>query len=442
MKKIYLIGISGLVFTSAFNQSVSVPTNKKGIEKSLGGSHDFLKKNNNSYSRAADISRWVSYEDAYSAYMGTSYSLTSMANGAVVNGIDVHMLSGGVVDTAFLYGAYSLLDLGGTYYSATYLPTFDVYTDLTIDSVFSAINYQKFDNSTIDTAVIRVATPSLNQMNQVYTYTAPYHTHPYTLDTLNWLAVTYNVSSKKINNTVAEYKVPLTPAYLSNVANWVNGTDSTWIAINMDVNDVITNHGGRLAIEVNVIHGRQLTSADTVGVNANWFAPTYVNLGSTVVPDYNANDYTCGGVLYPFAYFDGSGTGVFSSHWFGNSAQSYSDNGNSIDPFQSPLVQLKIEQTLPTVSINEVNNEAKLFQNYPNPTSNKTTIKYSLENTSNVVFELLDLTGKVVISSVEGNKTLGTHTIDLNTNRLESGVYFYSIIVNGNKLTKKMTVNK
>ena len=54
MKKIYLIGISGLVFTSAFNQSVSVPTNKKGIEKSLGGSHDFLKKNNNSYSRAAE----------------------------------------------------------------------------------------------------------------------------------------------------------------------------------------------------------------------------------------------------------------------------------------------------------------------------------------------------------------------------------------------------
>ena len=54
----------------------------------------------------------------------------------------------------------------------------------------------------------------------------------------------------------------------------------------------------------------------------------------------------------------------------------------------------------------------------------------------------MDVTGKVVTSSFEGNKAEGTHSIELNTNSLNAGVYFYSVIVNGNRLTKKMTISK
>ena len=79
---------------------------------------------------------------------------------------------------------------------------------------------------------------------------------------------------------------------------------------------------------------------------------------------------------------------------------------------------------------------------YPNPTSDLTTIKYSLQKSAQVTFELIDITGKTIISSLEGNKTEGSHLIELNTNELKAGVYFYSINVNGNKLTKKMTISK
>jgi len=42
----------------------------------------------------------------------------------------------------------------------------------------------------------------------------------------------------------------------------------------------------------------------------------------------------------------------------------------------------------------------------------------------------------------KGNQNSGTYTMDINTSDLNSGIYFYSILVNGNKITKKMTITK
>jgi hypothetical protein len=446
MKKIYLSMAAALMFTSAFNQKVIRTTNNKAKAETINVSYDAVKKKNNISSRATSINHWIAFDDAYSLYMGSSYELTTMANGPLANDSNVSMQTTSGIDTVFTFGAYSIIDLGGTFYSATVfnpnLQPFDVAADVIVDSVFAGFTYEKFDSTVVDTAVIRLAIPTANQMDRTFSYVDPNGTHPTTGDSIDWIAVRFDGVKKEIRDAVAEYKLPLTDAFLNNPANKINASSSpNWYGLDIDVNDTLVNHQGLIAIEVNVLHGRQLTTADTVGVNANWFSPTYISVDGTTPPAYSADDYTDGGVLYSFEYFDDT-TGTFYSHWFGNSANQISETGD-IDPFQSAWVSLKIQQNnTMNADITELENGSKLFQNYPNPISDFTTIKYELRNASDVSFEVADVTGKKVISLYEGKKAEGIHNIELNTNNLNAGVYFYSVIVNGNRLTKKMTISK
>lgn len=429
-----------LGFNSAISQSVDNPTKNKAIAVPDNGV--FIKKSNKVVSRATTITKWVSYDQAYDSYYGTSSSLTRMSNGPLSNGTDVHMNPTSGVDTVFTFGAYSVIDLRGAYYQAIFTTDgtpFDVTDNLTLDSVALGFVYEKFDNSVVDTAVVRIAVPSSTstpqQMQSVFNYRAP--NDMASSQACSWLGVFFNSVDKEIANKVAEVKIPLTTAWIKNPSNW-RGTDSTSFYVEVPAGQNITGHDGYLAVEVNVIHGRQLTSADTIGVNANWFSPLYLTAVSGGKPQYLQADRNCGGVLYTGSYMGTNTNTIFNSHWFGNS-----DNQAGDDPFQSAWVSLKITQNNDlNVGLDELNNNAKLFQNYPNPTNNMTTVKYELMNGANVSFEMIDVTGKKVMSITEGNKNAGTHTIEINTNELNAGIYFYSILVDGNVITKKMTITK
>ncbi|MCG9911984.1 MAG: T9SS type A sorting domain-containing protein [Flavobacteriales bacterium] len=77
---------------------------------------------------------------------------------------------------------------------------------------------------------------------------------------------------------------------------------------------------------------------------------------------------------------------------------------------------------------------------YPNPFAQLANIRYTIEKESEITFELTDVTGKVVYNERIGNQFPGTYTYQLQRDNLNSGVYFYSFIVNGNKVTKRMIV--
>ena len=256
------------------------------------------------------------------------------------------------------------------------------------------------------------------------------------LDTIVWLAVNYDQPNEQITDAVAEIKIPLTNAFLSDSSIW--GSDSTFLVPVLDVNETISGHNGLLATEVSVIYGRQyVAGVDTIGVNANWFAPVFRSVDQTQVPIYDEDDLTVGGTLNRF----GREQGLYYNHWTSNNATRFPTDG--LDPFQSPFYFLKIQQSNDlTADIKELDNGAKLYQNYPNPTNGLTNVVYELPSSANVTFQVMDITGKVVVSSYEGTQPAGKHMIELNTNDLRAGVYFYSIQVNGSKLTKKMTVTK
>jgi len=83
-----------------------------------------------------------------------------------------------------------------------------------------------------------------------------------------------------------------------------------------------------------------------------------------------------------------------------------------------------------------------LHKNFPNPTKNSTTIKYSLKQNSHVDICIYNIKGQLVSKLVNESKLKGEHTLFYNTEALRSGVYFYKIQTDDMSEIRKMIVIK
>jgi len=81
----------------------------------------------------------------------------------------------------------------------------------------------------------------------------------------------------------------------------------------------------------------------------------------------------------------------------------------------------------------------KVSQNIPNPASHSTTIIVETETTGVISLSISNLLGQVVHHESGVNST-SNHTFNVNVSNLDSGVYFYTIKIRNNFLTKKMIV--
>ncbi len=92
-------------------------------------------------------------------------------------------------------------------------------------------------------------------------------------------------------------------------------------------------------------------------------------------------------------------------------------------------------------AVNKNNAVAGLSQNTPNPAEGKTTINYNVAaNASVVSFTVTDVLGNVVYTENKGTVNAGAYSVVLDTETMNSGVYFYTLTVNNQKETKKMMV--
>jgi glucose/arabinose dehydrogenase len=96
----------------------------------------------------------------------------------------------------------------------------------------------------------------------------------------------------------------------------------------------------------------------------------------------------------------------------------------------------KICHTSTTGIVKNEDYENFLGQNYPNPTTGKTQIDYSVTEMSEVTIDVYDVTGKVVKSVLNSNVDRGIHTIELSDlEKYSDGSYFYKLSVKrGNKI--------
>jgi hypothetical protein len=114
---------------------------------------------------------------------------------------------------------------------------------------------------------------------------------------------------------------------------------------------------------------------------------------------------------------------------------------NSVDNYPEND-SLLVQRTTTTVSVNtmEKMNSFTLEQNIPNPANKSTRINYSIPEDGNVVFHLHSISGQLLYSETI-ETTIGKHNLELNTSKLSSGIYFYSIEYKGQRLIKRMMIN-
>ncbi|MDD4986581.1 MAG: GEVED domain-containing protein, partial [Dehalococcoidales bacterium] len=82
-----------------------------------------------------------------------------------------------------------------------------------------------------------------------------------------------------------------------------------------------------------------------------------------------------------------------------------------------------------------------LMQNVPNPAKGTTLIGYSIPQAGDVTFGVVSLLGQVMHSEVR-TVPAGQHQLELDVSTLAAGVYYYFAEFNGQRLTKKLVINR
>lgn len=83
-----------------------------------------------------------------------------------------------------------------------------------------------------------------------------------------------------------------------------------------------------------------------------------------------------------------------------------------------------------------------LHQNYPNPFNPNTTISFSIPETDFVQLKVFDMLGEEVVTLVNESKSPGNYSVHFNAADLPSGIYIYSLRVNGQVQNRKMLLIK
>lgn len=79
---------------------------------------------------------------------------------------------------------------------------------------------------------------------------------------------------------------------------------------------------------------------------------------------------------------------------------------------------------------------------YPNPASNSVNITLEMNHNSDVIVNIFDLTGRLVVSESKGSMARGTNNIQLNTSKLNNGIYMYQVVMGDQVESGKLTINK
>jgi hypothetical protein len=110
------------------------------------------------------------------------------------------------------------------------------------------------------------------------------------------------------------------------------------------------------------------------------------------------------------------------------------------------IFTVKLSQTVWIRNQNEFMPEKFiLFQNYPNPFNPTTNIKYQITDNKFITIKIYDILGKEVSTLVNTKQQPGTYEVSFDarhggSSSLSTGIYFYSLYVDGNRIDTKRFV--
>lgn len=103
----------------------------------------------------------------------------------------------------------------------------------------------------------------------------------------------------------------------------------------------------------------------------------------------------------------------------------------------TPMVRLSFAPN--STSTQELSNEFIAAANvYPNPTSGLVNVDFTLNSSSDVSLEVIDVTGKVIYTNNAGVLANGSNSLSIDVNSFQSGVYYVNVLTNGTKVTRKL----
>jgi hypothetical protein len=173
-------------------------------------------------------------------------------------------------------------------------------------------------------------------------------------------------------------------------------------------------------------------------VTLNWTTSTETNNSGFEIERSTAN---AGNEWAKVGFVSGNGTVSSPVNY------TYTDKGLNIGIYNYRLKQIDFNGNYEYFNLsNEVNvgvpSQYNLSQNYPNPFNPTTRIDYQLPFDGNVSLKLFDVSGKEVMQLVNGQRSAGYYSLDINASSLSSGIYFYTISSNDFVSTKKLMLLK
>ncbi len=134
-------------------------------------------------------------------------------------------------------------------------------------------------------------------------------------------------------------------------------------------------------------------------------------------------------------YSNGLGWGSFS----GITVDGEAIFKGTVHPIRAEFV---ISTSTSTDDATELPEHVTLAQNYPNPFNPATSITFSLPKTMQVRLAVYDALGRQVSTVVDGVRSAGTHSVQLDASGWASGVYFYTLETEAQTVSKHMVLMK
>ena len=135
------------------------------------------------------------------------------------------------------------------------------------------------------------------------------------------------------------------------------------------------------------------------------------------------------------------GWNEYEAHW---AAVKYDQSGNIEYTINNDPIDDEMPESDASSVDNFKNDNTNLsLKNYPNPFNPTTNLEYGISELGYVSLKVYDMMGREVVTLVNEKKNAGIHSLKFDGSSLSSGIYYYTLSVNGIRMeTKSMVLMK
>jgi photosystem II stability/assembly factor-like uncharacterized protein len=174
----------------------------------------------------------------------------------------------------------------------------------------------------------------------------------------------------------------------------------------------------------------QIINRDTVWMigNENYFGLLYKTTNGGYNWGYQFADTSVHIILDHFINFVNNKIGWAHSLFYNSGVHTIS--GGSDTTFYTNIKE----------QIINIASDYVLYQNYPNPFNSMTNVKVQMLKQGFAELKVFDISGKLIKILLNEKLSTGEHKVSFNASDFTSGVYFYTLFVDGNRIDTKKAV--